>query len=83
MVVRNKREKGNAVSETPNAPTTNTDEAKRIYEMERLREAARLDERERREDLEEEKDEIKNFWKGVRAAIFIVSAIIVAYLIFF
>lgn len=57
--------------------------AKRIYELERLREAARLDEQERREDLEEEKEDIKDFWRGMRSAILIVSALLIAYAIFF
>lgn len=65
------------------SPTPVTDEEKRIYEVERLREAARLDERERREELEEEKDEIKNLWKGIRAGILIVSAMVVVYFVFF
>lgn len=60
-----------------------TGKAKHIYEMERLREAARLDEQERREDIEDEKDEIKDMWKAIRAGILIVSAIAVAYLVFF
>ncbi|WP_054949263.1 hypothetical protein [Numidum massiliense] len=57
--------------------------AARVYEEESLREAARLDERERREDIEEEKDERKQFWTGVRAAIFIGCAGVIAYYIFF
>lgn len=65
------------------SPTPVTDEEKRIYEVERLREAARLDERERRQELEEEKDEIKNLWKGIRAGILIVSAMVVVYFVFF
>lgn len=59
------------------------EKARRIYALEQIREAARLDEQERREDLEEEKDEIKNLWKAIRAGILIVSAIFVAYFIFF
>lgn len=59
------------------------DEERRIYYEELIRETARLDEQERREDLEEEKEEIKDFWKGIRAGILIISAIAVAYFIFF
>ena len=69
------------------SPTPVTDEEKRIYEVERLREAARLDERERREELEKAKYikriEIKNLWKGIRAGILIVSAMVVVYFVFF
>ncbi len=63
--------------------TPSTDEDKRIYKLEQLREAARLDERERREELEEEKEAVKNFWKAVQAGIFIVSAVVIAYFVFF
>lgn len=59
------------------------EKARILYEVERVREGARLDEQERREDLEEEKDEIKNLWKAIRAGILIVSAIVVAYFVFF
>lgn len=59
------------------------EKAKRLYAIERVKEAARLDEQEMREDLEEEKDEIKNLWKAIRAGILIVSAIVVTYLVFF
>lgn len=59
------------------------EKTKQIYAIERVREAARLDEQEKREDLEEEKDEIKNLWKAIRAGILIVSAIVVTYLVFF
>lgn len=69
------------MGESPITPST--DEDKRIYKLEQLREAARLDERERREELEEEKEAVKNFWKSVQAAILIVSAVIVAYFVFF
>ncbi|AQS55390.1 MAG: hypothetical protein LOD88_04825 [Novibacillus thermophilus] len=63
--------------------TPSTDEDKRIYKLEQLREAARLDERERREELEEEKEAVKNFWKAVQAGILIVSAVVIAYFVFF
>lgn len=58
-------------------------ERARIYEEERLREAARLDEKEYREELEEEKEEIKQRWIAIRAAIFILGAVAVAYVVFF
>lgn len=69
------------MGESPITPST--DEDKRIYKLEQLREAARLDERERREELEEEKEAVKNFWKAVQAGILIVSAVVIAYFVFF